>query len=92
MNVFVGYPRDRAGYSFHHRTKAKVFVAQSGIFFEKEFLAKGLSGRTIELDMIVESEQDEQSSAAPEMVPGAATSLIALVPTKCCSPGDRSTY
>jgi len=92
MNVFVGYPKDRAGYSFHHRTKAKVFVAQSGIFFEKEFLAKGLSGRTIELDMIVESEQDEQSSAAPEMVPEVATMPMAPVPIKCCSPGDRSTY
>ena len=69
-----------------------MFIAQSGVFFEKEFLAKGLSGRTIELDMIVESEQDEQSSTAPEMVPGAATALIALVPTKCCSPGDQSTY
>jgi hypothetical protein len=29
----------------------------------KEFLAKGLSGRKIELDEIIESEKDEQSSA-----------------------------
>ena len=69
-----------------------MFVALSGVFFEKEFLAKGLSGRTIELDMIVESEQDEQSSAAPEMIPEAAMAPMAPAPTKCCSPRDRSTY
>ncbi len=58
--------------------KTKMFVAHSGVFFEKEFSRKRYSGRTIELDMIVESEQDEQSSAASEMVPEAATTLIAM--------------
>ena len=70
----------------------KVFVGLGGIFFEKGFLAKRLSGRTIELDIIVEFERDDQSSAASEMVPEAATTLIAPVYAKCCSPGDRSTY
>ena len=36
----------------------------------KEFLAKGLSGRKIELDEVIESEQDDQSSAAPEKCSG----------------------
>jgi hypothetical protein len=31
----------------------------------KEFLAKGLSGRKIELDGVIEPEQDDLSSAAP---------------------------
>jgi hypothetical protein len=34
----------------------------------KEFFAKGLSGRKIELDKVIEPEQNEQSSAAPEIV------------------------
>jgi hypothetical protein len=31
----------------------------------KEFLAKGLSGRKIELDEVIEPEQDDLSSATP---------------------------
>ena len=50
----------------------------------KEFLAKGLSGRKIELDEVIESEQDDQSSTAPENVPEAATTFIAHVSTICC--------
>ena len=52
---------------------AKGFVAKYRIILEKEFLAKGLSGRTIEFDEVIEPEQHEQSSAAPEVVPEAAT-------------------
>ena len=48
--VFVGYPKE--GYSFYNKTEGKVFVAGSGVFLEKEFFAKGLSGRTIELDEV----------------------------------------
>ena len=51
--VFVGYPKETAGYYFYHKTEGKVFVAKSGVFPEKEFLVKGLSGRTIELDEVV---------------------------------------
>ena len=40
MNVFVGYPRDWTGYSFHYKTNDKLFCRKSGLFFEKEFLAK----------------------------------------------------
>jgi hypothetical protein len=58
----------------------------------KRFLAKGLSGRKIELDEIIESEQDEQSSTAPENVLEAATAFMAPTPTICCSPGHQSSY
>jgi hypothetical protein len=53
----------------------------------KEFLAKNLSGRKIELDEVIEPEQDDQSSAAPENVLEAATAFMAHVPTTCCSHG-----
>jgi hypothetical protein len=39
----------------------------------KEFFVKGLSGRKIELDEVVELEQDNQSSAASENVLEVAT-------------------
>ena len=57
-----------------------MFVAKTGVFLEKEFLAKGLSGRTIELDEVIRTEQDEQSSAAPEVVSEVATAPEAPAP------------
>jgi hypothetical protein len=53
----------------------------------KEFLAKGLSGRKIDLDEVIESEQDDQSSATPENVVEAATAFMAHTSTMCCSHG-----
>ena len=61
-------------------------------YFQELFLAKYLSGRTMELDKVDEPEHDEQSSAASEMVSVAATMFIARVSAKCCSPGDRDNY
>jgi hypothetical protein len=46
---------------------------------------KGLSGRKIELDEVIESEQDDQSSVAPENVMKAATAFMAHASTICCS-------
>jgi hypothetical protein len=51
----------------------------------KEFLAKGLGGRKIELYKVIEPEQDKQSSAAPENVLEAATMPMAPASTICCS-------
>jgi hypothetical protein len=58
----------------------------------KKFLAKGLSGRKIELDGVIEPEHDEQSSAAPENVLEAATVPMAPASTICCSIGHQSSY
>ena len=63
-----------------------MFVAKGGIFLEKEFVEKGLDERTIVLDEIIESEQDGQSSAAPEatlekpMAPDAPEPATVAVP------------
>jgi hypothetical protein len=57
----------------------------------KSFLAKGLSGRKIELDEVIEHEHD-QSSAAPENILKAATMPMAPAPTICCSTGHQSSY
>ena len=69
-----------------------MFVGLGGIFSEKEFLVKYLSGRTIEFDVIIESEQVDQSSAMTEIVPEMATMLIALMSTKSCIHGNQSIY
>src|SRR3954449_4802744 len=68
--VFIGYPKETIGYSFYHRSEGKVFIAKNGSFLEKEFLAKGVCSRKVELEEIVEpSLHNMASSAAPEVVP-----------------------
>jgi hypothetical protein len=69
-----------------------VIVAKRIEFLMKRFFAKGLSGRKIELDGVIEPEHDEQSSTAPENVLEAATELMAPTPTMCCSSGHQSSY
>jgi hypothetical protein len=50
-----------------------VIATKRSEFLMKEFPAKGLSGRKIELDEVTEPKQDDQSSASPENVQEAAT-------------------
>jgi hypothetical protein len=69
-----------------------VIVTERSELLIKEFFAKGLSGRKIELDEVIEPEHDEQSSAAPESVLEAATTFMAPAPTICCSPGHQRSY
>ena len=45
-----------------------MFVAKNGTFLEKEFLAKEVSGRTVQLNEIGEFSSSCQSSATPEVV------------------------
>ena len=53
---------------------------------------KYLSGRTIEFDVIIESEQVDQSSGMTEIVPEMATMLIAPMSTKSCIHENQSIY
>jgi hypothetical protein len=69
-----------------------VIVTERSEFLMKEFFAKGLSGRKIELDEVIEPEQDKQSSAAPENVLEVAIVPMTPVPTICCSRGHQSSY
>jgi hypothetical protein len=52
---FVGYPRETKGYYFHNKAEGKVFVTRNGVFLEKEFLSKGLSGSKVQLEEIHET-------------------------------------
>ena len=92
MNVFVGYPRELIGNSFHYGDKDKSVCRCFLLISKKLFLVKYLSGRTMELDKVYEPEHDDQSSAASEMVPEAATKIIAPMSTKSYSHGDRSAH
>jgi hypothetical protein len=58
----------------------------------KTFLTKGLSGRKIELYEVIEPEQDEQRSVAPENILEAATTFMSHVSIMCCSPKHQSSY
>ena len=52
---FVGYPWETKGYYFYNREEGKVFVAQNGVFLEKEFFSKGISRSKVQLEEIWET-------------------------------------
>jgi hypothetical protein len=62
-----------------------VIVTERSELLMKEFFAKGLSGRKIELDEVIEPEQDDQSSSAPENVLEAPIAFMDHTSTMCCS-------
>jgi hypothetical protein len=55
---FVGYPREAKGYCFHNKVEGKVFVARNGVFLEKEFLSKGVSGNKVQFEEIQETPEN----------------------------------
>ena len=60
---FVGYPKETKGYYFYNPIEGKVFVARTGIFLEREFLSRRISGSKIELEEV----RDPQENIEPEM-------------------------
>ena len=52
----MGYPKETRGYCFYNPSEGKVFVARIGVFLEKDFISKGISGRKVELEEIQESQ------------------------------------
>src|SRR3954471_14141677 len=66
--IFVGYPKETCGYTFYNKSDSKTFVAKTGHFLEKEFLAKELSGRKIDLDEVTDQSLQLEETAA-EIVP-----------------------
>ncbi|KAI5443509.1 hypothetical protein KIW84_012231 [Lathyrus oleraceus] len=54
--LFVGYPKETRGYYFYNPSEGKVFVARTGVFLERDFISKGISGRKVELEEIQESQ------------------------------------
>ena len=63
------YPKETIGYTFYLRSEGKIFVAKNGSFLEKEFLSKELSGRKVELDEVIVTPSEPESSVAREDVP-----------------------
>jgi Reverse transcriptase (RNA-dependent DNA polymerase)/Integrase core domain len=48
--TFVGYPKETRGYYFYKPSENMVFVARGGVFMEREFVSKDVSGRTVHLE------------------------------------------
>ena len=46
------YPKETFGYYFYNRSEGKVFVAQNGVFLEKEFLKEEKSGKMVQLEEV----------------------------------------
>ena len=75
--IFVGYPRETLGYYFYNREEGKVFVARNGVFLEKEFLSRGVSGSTVQLEEIREESASSESAKTLEVEPIVAAEPIA---------------
>ena len=71
--VFIGYPKENAGYTFYHRSEGKTFVAKHGSFLEKEFLSKEVSGRKVELDEVTVPAPLLENSSSQKSVPVTTT-------------------
>ena len=55
--------------------KARLFVAKFGIFLEKEFLSKEVSGRKVELDEVIVPSLELESSSSQKSVPVITTPI-----------------
>jgi hypothetical protein len=62
---FVGYPREIKGYYFYNKAEGKVFVSHNGVFMEKEFLFKGVSGSKVQLEGIQETPKNVSAPTDP---------------------------
>ena len=73
----MGYLREILGYYFYNREEGKVFVARNGVFLEKEFLSRGVSGSMVQLEEIREEptrgESEKALEAEPVVVPSPTT-------------------
>ena len=67
--VFIGYPKETIGYTFYHRSEGKIFVAKNGSFVEKGFLSKEVSGRKVQLDVVIVPSLELDSSTSEKTVP-----------------------
>jgi hypothetical protein len=50
---------------FYNKAEDKVFVARNGVFMEKEFLSKGVSGSNVQLEEIQETPKIFQHPLIP---------------------------
>jgi len=77
--ISVGYPNETIGYTFYNKAEGKTFVAKNNTFLEKEFLAKGVSGRKIELDEIAEPSLEIPSSATEDVPETSTTERVEVI-------------
>ena len=61
--LFVGYPKETNGYYFYIPSENKVFVACNGVFLEREFISKRVSGSKTSLEVV----QEPQVATEPSM-------------------------
>jgi hypothetical protein len=62
---FLGHLRKSKGYYFYNKAEGKVFIAHNGVFMEKEFLSKGVSGSKVQLEEIQETPKNVSAPTDP---------------------------
>ena len=59
----MGYPKETKGYYFYIPSENKVFIARNGVFLEREFISKRVSGSKTSLEEV----QEPQVATEPSM-------------------------
>jgi hypothetical protein len=65
--IFVGYPGETKGYYFYNRQENKVFVARNAVFLRKSFSQKEVSGSTVRLKEVRETQENVLVSTDEEV-------------------------
>jgi hypothetical protein len=55
--LFVGYSKEIKWYYFYFKSGNKIIIARHAVFLEKEFLARGSSGSSVQLEEIQEAHE-----------------------------------
>jgi hypothetical protein len=61
----VGNPRETKGYYFYNKVEGNVFVTRNGVFLEKEFLPKEVSGSKVQLEEIQKTPENVSAPTNP---------------------------
>ena len=61
--LFVGYPKETKWHYFYIPSENKVFIARNGVFLEREFIFKKVSGSKTSLEEV----QEPQVATEPSM-------------------------
>lgn len=69
---FVGYPKETRGYYFYKPSEGTIVVARTGVFLEKDFVSRRISGSKVDLEEI----QDPQSTEIPVEEQGQDTQTV----------------
>ncbi|KAG6532166.1 hypothetical protein ZIOFF_006004 [Zingiber officinale] len=66
---FIGYPKETKGYYFYIPSQHKVVVVKTGVFLERDFISRKISGSTFDLEEVQDVNHSTEASMEVELEP-----------------------